>query len=166
MKVLNKVVIGMASLCLLTACGPTKVDYDKFHNAAVEAAKKENGYTKVVVDGKAKIKEQGKVTEYTFDKFEFTGFTNGRMDVATMAVKYAAVLAEANEAKLIAFSFSMATAEAVAKSDKATYYTGGFQVVAEEDGAKSTIKFDANGLPTSYKFSGDASGSVSLKWSK
>ena len=166
MKILNKVVIGMASLCLLTACGPTKVDYDKFHEAAVEAAKKENGYTKVVVDGKAKLKEDGKVTEYTFDKIEFTGFTNGRLSAAEKTAKMIGILAEGNEAKLIAFTYANLTAELMPKDDKSTYYTGGFQVTAEDDGQKATIKFDANGLPTSYKLSGDASGSVSFKWSK
>ncbi len=166
MKILNKVVIGMATLCLLTACGAKKVDYSKFHEAAVEAAKKENGLTKVVVDGKAKIKEDGKVTEYTFDKFEFTGFTNGRLSAAEKTAKMIGLVAEGNEAKLIAFTYANTTAEVVPETKDTTYYTGGFQVVMEDDGQKATIKFDGNGLPTSYKLSGDASGSISFKWSK
>lgn len=170
MKVLNKVVIGMASLCLLTACGPSKVSYDKFHEAAVEAAKNENGYTKVVVDGKAKMKySDGNTTttkEYTFDKFEFTGYTNGRLDAVTLAAKMAALVLDTNEAKFIAFSLSVATAESLGSDSKATYYTGGFQVTVKDDNYKSTVKFDKNGLPVSYSYSGDGSGSIKLSWSK
>lgn len=163
MKILNKVVIGMASLCLLTACGPTKVDYDKFHAQAVEAAKNENGFTKAVVNGRATIKQEGKKTEYTFDKIEITGFTNGRMDLLTLAAK---VLSAKSEAEAVAIGFTSMPAEEVVKSDKFTYYTGPLTVKMEDDEGKEEVKYDKNGLTTSIKFSGDASGSVTIKWSK
>ena len=35
MKNLNKFFVGAAALVLLTACGPAKVSYDKFHEKAV-----------------------------------------------------------------------------------------------------------------------------------
>ena len=166
MKVLNKVVIGMAALTLLTACGAKKVEYSKFHEQAVEAAKAENGYTKVTVNGKAKMKEDGKVTEYTFDKIEIDGFTNGRMDALTAASKMAALLLDGSEVKIIAFSLSQATAEIVPEDKDSTYYVGGFQVDSKDGEQKSTVKFDKNGLPTSYKYSGEGSGSITLSWSK
>ena len=166
MKILNKVVIGMATLVLLTACGGKKVDYAKFHEEAVAAAKNENGYTKVTVKGKAKIKEDGKVTEYTFDNLQFDGYTNGRMDAVTLAAKAAALLLEGNEAKIIAFSLAGATAELIPEDKDTTYYVSGFQVDSKDGDQKSTVKYDKNGLPTSYKYSGDGSGSVTLSWSK
>ena len=183
---MKKSLLLLAPLVFLTGCLPfmqkttssssseapvyLPVSFEEFHNAAVEAAKKENGYTKVVVDGKAKIKEQkdGKsvVTEYTFDKFGFNGFTHGRMDAATISAKYSSILSEGNEEKVVAFSLAVATAETVGMSDNNTYYTRGFQVVFEEDGSKTTVNFDDNGLPIFYIFSGNNYGSVSLKWYK
>lgn len=163
MKVLNKLVVGAAALVLLTACGPTKVSYDKFHEKAVEAAKIENGYTKAVVNGKAKFKEEGKTVEYTFDKIEFTGYTNGRLSTEAIAK---AILTIKSEVEASAFAMTVATAEAMTNVDKATYYINGFQVKAEKDGEKTTISYDKNGLPTSIKFSGDSSGSVKISWSK
>ena len=165
MKILNKVVIGAAALVLLTACGPSKVSYDKFHEQALEAAKKENGYTKAVVKGKAKMKDEGKTVEYTFDSLEFTGYTNGRMSALEIAAAEAAAVLK-GEVYAIAVGLTFNTAEIAPKSDKLTYYTGGFQIVQEEDGVKQTVKYDANGLPTSIKLAGDGSGSVTISWSK
>ena len=165
MKVLNKLVVGAAALVLLTACGPSKISYDKFHEKAVEAAKIENGYTKAVVDGKAKIKQEGKTTEYTFDKVTVDGFTNGRMSAAEIGAKIAALAVAGKEVDAMALTFCASTAELVANSDKATYYSD-LSVATEDDGNKFTLKYDKNGLPTSYKFSGDASGSLKISWSK
>ena len=163
MKILNKVVIGMATLVLLTACGAKKVDYDKFHAAAVEAAKNDSGYTKAVVDGKATIKKEGKETTYTFDKIEITGYTNGRMDLVTLGLK---VLSAKTEAEAVAIGFTSMPAEEVVKSDKFTYYTGPLTVKMVDDEGTETVQYDKNGLTTSIKFSGDASGSVKIQWSK
>lgn len=167
MKVLNKIVLGISSLCLLAACGSSTVSYDKFHEEAVEAAKKENGFTKVVVNGKAKVQSEDggvkKTAEYTFDKLEITGYTNGRMDAVTAAAKAVELLTD--EAKLVAFGLSCETAELVPNDGSCTYYKG--LEVKEKDGDyESTIKFDENGLPVSMKFSGEGSGSVTLSWSK
>lgn len=168
MKVLNKVVIGMASLCLLTACGPSKISYDKFHEKAVEAAKVENGYTKVTVNGKAKFVEEsnGKKTtvEYEFDKVAVDGFTNGRMDALTLGAKMAAYFAAGQEKEIAALGLAAATAETIGNSDKLTYYD--FQVDEKDEDYTSSVKFDKNGLPVSYKFGGSGSGSLTLSWAK
>lgn len=169
MKILNKVVIGMASLVLLTACGPSKVSYDKYHEKALEAAKKENGFTKVEVNGKAKYAQEGegtkKVVEYEFDKVTVEGFTNGRMSVADYTVKASALFLAGKEVELAALSLAMSTAEAVVKSDDTVYYED-LSAEAKKDGEKQSIKFDENGLVKSIKFSGDASGSLTFSWSK
>ncbi len=165
MKVLNKVVIGMASLVLLTACGPSKVSYEKFHEKAVEAAKVENGFTKVEVNGKATIKEEGKKTEYTFDKVTVEGFTNGRMSATEFTAKLAILAASGKELEALALSLAANTAEVIGNDSSSVYYDD-LSASYEKDGEKRTIKFDKNGLPTSFKFSGDESGSLKLSWSK
>ena len=165
MKVLNKFVVGAAALVLLTACGPSKISYDKYHEKAVAAAKNENGFTKATVDGTAKVKQDGKSTEYKFDKVVIEGFTNGRMSATEIGAKMAALAVAGKEVDILALTFCATTAELVTKSDKAVYYSD-LSASLEDDGDKFTIKFDKNGLPTSYKFSGDASGSVKISWSK
>ena len=168
MKILNKVVIGMASLCLLTACGAKKLTYEKFHEKAVEAAKVENGYTKVTVNGKAKFVEEsdGKKTtvEYEFDKVAIDGFTNGRMDAVTLTAKMVAYGLAGQDKEMAALGLAAGTAEVAPNSDKLTYYD--FQVDEKDGDYTSSTKFDKNGLPVSYKFGGSGSGSLTLEWAK
>lgn len=169
MNILNKVVIGMASLVLLTACGPSKVSYEKFHEKAVEAAKIENGFTKVEANGKAKYSYEDagkKVTqEFTFDKTVVEGFTNGRMSEEAFVIKMTALALAGKEAELGALMLASGTAEEVIKDEKTVYYAD-LSASQEEDGEKRAVKFDENGLIKSIKFSGEASGEVKFTWSK
>ena len=160
MKVLNKVVIGMAALVLLTACGPSKCSFEKFSEEARAAAEKDPGYNKVVVKGTVKAAAAGISAEvklnHTFAKDEDGDWemTDGEAITATAALNYAsyrAVMFCGDEAE-----------------EDATYYCGGgFKIVGKNEDGSATLKFDSYGYLTSMK--GKSNGSdvdVTVKWSK
>ena len=134
MKILNKVVIGMATLVLLTACGPSKCDYAKFHSEAVKAAEKDAGYKKVTVKGKlASLLGTLEIDAVLEKKDGEWDLTKG--DVAS-AVTLAGMIA--------------ATANTVAEDSEMTYYAGnGFKTVKGEN----VRTYNAAGFLTSAKLS-------------
>ena len=160
MKVLNKVVIGMASLVLLTACGPTKCSFEKFSEEARAAAEKDPEYKKVVVKGTVKANVLGVSAEvkldHTFEKtdsgWEKTKGEDGAGAATALSyTAYRAVMFCGDEAE-----------------EDATYYCGGgFKVVGKNEDASATYVFDKYGYVTSVK--GKAEGAnvnVTVRWSK
>ncbi len=160
MKVLNKVVIGMAALVLLTACGPSKCSFEKFSEEARAAAEKDPDYKKAVVKGTIKTKTLGVESElkidHTFEeKDNGWEMTKGEADLGAAA---ALVYVE-----IRAWQFAGDEAE-----EDATYYCGGgFKVVGKNEEGSATYVFDKYGYLTSAK--GKAEGkdlNVTVKWSK
>lgn len=165
MKVLNKVVIGMASLALLAACGPSKVSYEKFHEKAVEAAKLESGYTSAVLNGKMKSTDDGKSVEYEFKDFKVENMTNGRIDLTKLSLSDLAKLSEQ-----MIFAIGLVSYEAVeVENDKdVTYYAGDtFKVSGKTKEAEGSYEFNKFGLITSMKVKGEiTNGDLTVTWSK
>ena len=152
MKVLNKIVIGAAALVLLTACGPSKVSYAKFHEQAVAAAKKEVSYKKVKFSGKSKTSS----TEITLSAvYELK---DGKWQMTEGGAVEAVVTA----------TYIAMTADTIAEDEKSTYYAGnGFKVTRQDGDDKATMTWNEYGLLTSAK--GKANGAevdISLKYSK
>lgn len=152
MKILNKVVIGMATLCLLTACGPSKVSYAKFHEAAVEAVKKEVSYTKVTVKGTSKASSVSVELD-----LEYT-LKDGQWEMT----KGDAVSA------LVGTVLIGMTADLVTEDEKTTYYAGGgFKTVTKDGDDTGTVTWNANARLTSIKGkTSSGSGDIKLTWSK
>lgn len=149
MKVLNKVLIGVASVAMLTACA-SKTDYASFHSKAVEAGEKakEVSFSKVVLSG-SYVDEDGKKQSYdnVTIKFEKGSYAAGGLTDTTLAQAGAVVYLTAMQAQL------------VGESENNTYYAGSsFKVVYEKDGDKTTTLWNQYGLMTSVK-----SGSDQLK---
>ena len=149
MKVLNKVLIGVASVAMLTACA-SKSDYATFHSKAVEAGEKakEVSFSKVVLSG-SYVDEDGKKQSYdnVTIKFEKGSYAAGGLTDTTLAQAGAVIYLTAMQAQL------------VGESEYNTYYAGSsFKVVYEKDGNKETTLWNQYGLLTSVK-----SGSDSLK---
>lgn len=165
MKVLNKVVIGMASLALLAACGPSKVSYEKFHEKAVAAAKLESGYTSAVLNGKMKSTDDGKSVEFEFKDFKIENMTNGRIDITKLSLSDLAKLSEQ-----MIFAIGLVSFEAVEiENDKdVTYYAGDtFKVTGKTKEGEGTYEFDKFGLVTSMKVKGEVTnGNLTVKWAK
>ena len=152
MKVLNKVVIGVAALALLAACGPTKTTYAKFHEQAVAAAKKEVSYKKVKFSGKTDTDGSSvtinAVCEYKDGKWSMT--EGGVVEALVVGI------------------FMGMTAELVVEDEKTTYYAGnGFKTVTKQDDGTGTFTWNSNGLLTSAKgkYSG-GNADITLKYSK
>lgn len=153
MKILNKLVLGAASLVLLTACGPSKVSYDKFHEEAVNAAKLEVPYTKVVLNG---------YTSYNGLKVEF--------DKTTYEWKDGKASTNDNSvAALAGLQVFAMNATVIGNDENFTYYfgNGSFKVTMKAEQDNGTATFNKYGLLTSMK--GKAMGvehNFTVKWSK
>ena len=149
MKVLNKVLIGVASVAMLTACA-SKTDYATFHSKAVEAGEKakEVSFSKVVLSGSYVDKDGNKQSyDNVTIKFEKGAYAAGGLTDTTLAQAGAVVYLSAMQAQL------------VGESENNTYYAGSsFKVVYEKDGDKTTTLWNQYGLMTSVK-----SGSDQLK---
>lgn len=153
MKILNKLVLGGAALVLLTACGPSKVSYDKFHEEAVNAAKLEVPFTKVVLNG---------YTNYNGLKVEF--------DKTTYQWKDGKPTTDDNSvAALAGLKVFVYDAAFVGNNESFTYYfgNGSFKVTMKAEQDNGTATFNKYGLLTSMK--GKVSGveqNFTVKWSK
>ena len=158
MKVLNKIVIGMASLVLLTACGPSKCSFEKYKEQANAASEKDPGYKKVVVKGSVKATVVGITAEVKMDHtFEKDG-DEWKMTKGEEGAGSAAALLAAS---------ARAWDHAVQENENATYYAGnGFKVEIKGDEQNATYVYNSYGYMTSSKASGDSEGSVKLTWSK
>lgn len=150
MKVLNKVVIGMASLVLLTACAP-KCSYSDFHSKAVAAVEKakEKSFT-VTLKGTYKDDNGDKknydnlTVKFNKGSFEATNITH--LDEVAAALV-----------------LNLSTADLVGESDKVTYYAGStFKTVTKDDNGTSTVTWNKFGLPTQLKDS-DSNLKISYK---
>ncbi len=154
MKVLNKVVLGMAAMTLLVACGPSKVSFEKFQQDVREASAKEPNYVKAVVKGNVKggiatVSVEVKL-DHVFEKTD-NGWemTKGDAVSGTVALGYVS---------------ERAALYAGQENENATYYSGGgFKVEFKGDNGTETYVFDAYGYVTSVKGDGV---SVTVKWSK
>jgi hypothetical protein len=158
MKNLNKFFVGAAALVLLTACGPAKVSYDKFHEKAAAAAEKDPGYTKATAKGTFYSNTLG--VEVTI-KIDNT-FVKGDEGWALKEGE------ESNAGTLAAIGLLTMRASTVGEDEKTTYYAGnGFKVVTKNDKGDTTIVYNSNGYVTSYKgllVGGDAN--LKFSWSK
>lgn len=142
----------------LAACA-SKVDYAKFHEKAVAAAKeaKEQVFEKVTFDGwykneDGKKEEIGKV-EIKFNKGVFVNKTSLLSD-AELAGKEMGV----------AFMLNALTAENIGEDDDFTYYAGStFKVEIKDEDGKSTAQFNKYGLLTSMT---GEDGKYTVKYSK
>ena len=141
----------------LAACAP-KVDYAKFHEKAVEAAKNDPAYKKVTIKGSLKASGGGMSMDLKFDHvYEKDGnswkLTKGEEGLIIEAA---------------ALSFVSLRAEDVPESDEYEYYAGStFKVVVKDGEDKAEMTFDKFGYVTSEKGKAD-SGEVDIKvsWAK
>ena len=125
MKVLNKVLIGVASLAMLTACA-SKCDYATFNSKAKEAvaSSKEVTYSQVVVSGWSKD-ENGKKEDYDkitvkFDKGAYVT-VKGLLDSTAKEIATAAML-------------NLTFASLIPESEDYAYYAGSTFKVEDKDG--------------------------------
>ena len=158
MKNLSRFFVGAAALVLLTACGPSKVSYAKFHEQAAAAAEKDPGYTKATAKGTVYASVAGA---------EITIKVNNKFVKGDDGWE----LAEGEESTagtiLVAFLLPMRAVD-VTEDEKTTYYAGnGFKTVSKDDDGNGTVTFNANGYVTSMKGKTE-SGKADLKfsWSK
>lgn len=151
MKVLNKVLIGVASLAMLTACA-SKCDYATFNSKAKEAvaSAKEVSYSKVVLDGWAKD-DNGEKQD--FDKitvkFEKGAYATigGLLDSTAKEIAVAALL-------------NATFATVIPEDEETTYYAGSTFKVTDKDGNK--MEWNKYGLLTLSQ-SADSKYTVSYK---
>ena len=141
----------------LAACAP-KVDYAKFHEKAVAAAKEDPGYKKVTIKGSLKSSAGGMNIDVKFDHvYEKDG--------------HSWKLSKGEEGLIVeaaALTFVSLRAEDVPEDKDYEYYAGGsFKVVMKDGDDKATVTFDKYGYVTSEKGKAD-SGEVDIKvsWSK
>ncbi len=152
MKVLNKVLIGVASVAMLTACA-SKTDYATFHKKAQEAAEKakEVSFSAVTVSG-SYVDDDGKKQNWDkitvqFDKGTFKAGNISHLDEVAVALM-----------------LTGSVAQLIAEADNTTYYAGStFKVVYEKDSDKSTALYNQYGLLTSAKSSDGSDLKVSYK---
>ena len=138
MKNLSRFFVGAAALVLLTACGQSKVSYEKFHEQAV-AALQEASKKNFDVTLKGKYKDDD--GEHNMDNV-LLKWSEGAF-VATNITHLDEVAA--------ALVLNGITADAVKNDENTTYYAGGgFKAVKETDDGKSTLVWNKYGLPTSW----------------
>ncbi len=144
MKNLNKFFVGAAALVLLTACGPAKVSYDKFHEKAVAALKdaKEKKFD-VTLKGTYKSDEGEQKMDNVVLKW------NEGVFAATNVLHADEVAA--------AVVLNLLTADLIGEDEKVTYYAGnGFKTVKTTDDGSVTTTWNKYGLPTAIKGGGSS----------
>ena len=138
MKNLSRFFVGAAALVLLTACGQSKVSYEKFHEQAV-AAVKEASKKQFDVTLKGKYKDDD--GEHNMDNVVL------KWNEGAFAATNITHLDEVAAALVL----SGLTADLAANDENTTYYAGGgFKTVKETDDGKSTLVWNKYGLPTSW----------------
>ena len=140
MKNLSRFFVGAAALVLLTACGPSKVTYEKFHEKAVAALKeaKEKTYD-VTLKGSYKDESSGEtskmdnvVLKWNKGAFEATNITH--LDEVAAAL-----------------IMNGLTADVAVEDENTTYYAGnGFKAVTKNDDGESKLVWNKYGLPTEW----------------
>lgn len=149
MKVLNKVVIGMASLVLLTACAP-KTTYAEFHAKAVSAVEKAKEKTFTVTLKGTYKDDNGEKKNYD----NITVNWNKGSFEATSALHLDEVF--------LALTLTALRADVIAESDNTTYYAGStFKTVTKDDNGTSTVTWNKFGLPTQMK---DADSNLKISY--
>ena len=142
MKNLNKFFVGAAALVLLTACGPAKVSYDKFHEKAV-AALKDAKEKKFDVTLKGTYKDDD--GEHKMDNVVL------KWNEGVFAATTVAHLDEVGAALIL----NGLTADLAQNDENTTYYAGnGFKATKKTDDGTSTMVWNKYGLPTSWKDGG------------
>lgn len=154
MKNLSRFFVGAASLVLLTACGPSKVSYAKFHEKAVAAVEKAPEYKKMTCKGSVVASSITLNLDVAYEK------KDGEWElVKGDSISVAAVA-----------TIIFMTADKVTENSDATYYAGnGFKVVSQDDdGNKGTITWNAYGYIASIKSNAGELGKVDVKvnWTK
>ena len=150
MKNLSKFFVGAAALVLLTACGPSKVTYAKFHEKAVAAMEK------------AKEKQ--------FDVTLKGKFKNdsGEQNLDNIVLKWnkgafeATNLSHLDEVAAALFMNGI-TADVASEDENTTYYVGnGFKATRKTDDGEDKMEWNKYGLPTSL-VSGGSNVTASYK---
>ena len=153
MKVLNKVLIGVASLAMLTACA-SKCDYDSFHSKAAAAVEKkgEASWTSAVVSG-SYVDDNGKKQSY--DNISLS------MSKGVFSASNATHLDEVGAALALN---TFLRADYAGNNENTTYFAGSsFKTVYEKDGDKTTTNWNKYGLLVSIQYSSGDQFKVSYK---
>ncbi len=151
MKFLNKVFMGAATLVLLTACGPSKVSYEKFHEKAVEAVENAPDYVKVVGSGTVVYSSITMNIDCTLELNGDTWEVTDGDEISAVAV----------------LSYAAMTADLFAEDEDTTYYAGnGFKAIIKTDEVEGKAVWNKYGYLTSMKSdTSEGSADVTLKWS-
>ena len=141
----------------LAACAP-KVDYAKFHEKAVEAAKQDPGYKKVTIKGSAKGSAEGISMDFKFDHV----YEKDGNDWKKTKGEDGFLL------EMMAAMFVAMRAEDVVEDEDYEYYAGStFKVVMKDGDDKAEVTFDKYGYVTSEKGKSDnADVDIKVSWSK
>ena len=146
MKNVSRFFVGAAALVLLTACGPSKVTYEKFHEKAVAALKeaKEKTYD-VTLKGTYKDESSGETSKMDNVVLKWN---KGAFE-ATSALHVDEVAA--------AVILNLLTANLVGEDENITYYAGnGFKTVKTTDDGSVTTTWNKYALPTAVKGGGSS----------
>lgn len=141
----------------LAACAP-KVDYAKFHEKAVEAAKNDPAYKKVTIKGSLKASGGGLSMDLKFDHVYEKDGSSWKLTKGEEGL-----LIEAAALSLVSIR-----AEDVPESKDYEYYAGStFKVVMKDGDDKSTMTFDKYGYVTSEKGKADTGDAdIKISWAK
>ena len=144
MKNLSRFFVGAAALVLLTACGPSKVSYEKFHEKAVAALNdaKEKKFDVTLKgtykDDDGEHKMDNVVLKWNEGAFAATNITH---------------LDEVGAAVIL----NLLTANLVGEDENITYYAGnGFKTVKTTDDGSVTTTWNKYALPTAVKGGGSS----------
>ncbi len=153
MKNLSRFFVGAASLVLLTACGPSKVSYAKFHEKAVAAVEKAPEYKKMTCKGTVVASSVTLNLDVAYEKKD-SGWELTKGDAASV---------------LTVSTIIFITADKVSETEGATYYAGnGFKVVSKDDeGNKGTMTWNADGYIATIKTGGEKNKvDIKVNWTK
>lgn len=140
MKNVSRFFVGAAALVLLTACGPSKVSYEKFHEQAVSAYEKAKEKTyDVTLKGSYKDEDSGETSKMDnvvlkWNKGAFEATSIAHLDEVAAALIMNGLIAKA-----------------AANDENTTYYAGnGFKAITKNDNGESKLVWNKYGLPTEW----------------
>lgn len=179
MKYLNRILLGLSIALSLTGCRRSnlkEVDYQTFHEMALEAYEKESGYVSASVNGNIDGSIiasyfPGEQTVYNLKNIKISNLNNGHVNLDELSGL--SMLTMSRE-KIIAYSILSIEAHLVPEPPEGEeqyeikYYAGksGFKVEAKQEATNGFVKFNKYGLVTSFKATGDVQANVTIKWSK
>lgn len=181
MRHLNVALFGLVVTFSLTGCRRNtykEVDYQTFHEKAVEANLLESGYTTATVngtiDGSALATTEGGFSgSYTLKDVKITNLENGHvylndLDPLSMITMSREKLIAYAILSLEAHTFPEPTPQEDVGEYDVKFYAGssGFKITAKTEKTEGTLIYNKYGLVSSLKASGEAKGKLTVKWSK